>query len=268
MNLEHFKLTGVIIIMALLFSSCISQKNVAYFQSVDPLKDSVSSALSDPYVAKIQPADILSIDISGLNQEASAMFNPHLPMQATAMTQQANLYNNPPAAIGYLVDGQGQVTIPLIGKVKVGGLTTFVAADTITRKLDNLLVQPTVNVRILNFKISVLGEVARPAVYTIPNEKVSIPEAIAMAGDLTIFAKRDNVLLVREAEGKRTYTRIDLTNRELFNSPYFYLHPNDILYVEPGKGRITSSDRTIQLMPIVISGLTLIATLLLAALKK
>jgi polysaccharide export outer membrane protein len=268
MNLEHFKLTLAIVIMTSLFSSCIGQKNVAYFQSADPTQDSLSNVLSNSYVAVIQPSDILSIDISGLNQEASAMFNPHLPMQATAMTQQANLYNNPPAAIGYLVDGQGQVTIPLVGKVKVGGLTTFVAADTITRKLDNLLVQPTVNVRILNFKISVLGEVMRPAVYTIPNEKVSIPEAIAMAGDLTIYARRDNILLVREVDGKRTYTRIDLTRRDLFNSPYFYLHPNDILYVEPGKGRITSSDRTVQLAPIVISGLTLIATLLIAALRK
>jgi polysaccharide export outer membrane protein len=268
MNLKHFKQTGVVVFLALLFASCISQRNVAYFQSPDPTKDSVSSVLYKSYVAIIQPADILSIDISGLNQEASAMFNPHLPMQATAMTQQANLYNNPPAAIGYLVDNDGLVTIPLVGKVKVGGLTPSVAADTISRKLDNLLVQPTVNVRILNFKISVLGEVTRPAVYTIPNEKVSIPEAIAMAGDLTIFAKRDNILLIREVDGKRTYTRVDLTSRDLFNSPNFYLHPNDILYVEPGKGRITSSDRTIQLAPIVISGLTLIATLMLAALKK
>jgi len=190
-------------------------------------------------------------------------------MEVGHSAQVANLPNIPPAAIGYLVDNDGQVTIPLLGKVKLGGLTTFAASDKVVKKLDSLLVQqPTVNIRILNFKIAVLGEVLKPAVYTIPNEKVSIPEAIAMAGDLTIFARRENILLVREVDGKRNFIRLDITQRDIFNSPYYYLHPNDILYIEPGKGRITSSDRTIQLLPIAISGLTLIATLLLAALRK
>lgn len=265
---KSFRIIQLILLATILFSSCVSQKNVAYFQSADPLKDSVSEAITNTYTAKIQAADIISIDINSLSPEASSMLNPHLPMQATAVTQQATQYNNPPPAIGYLVDDQGQVTIPLVGKVKLSGLTTFDAADLITKKLDTLLVQPTVNVRILNFKISVLGEVVRPAVYTIPNEKVSVPEAIAMAGDLTIYAKRDNILLIREENGKRTYTRIDINQRDFFNSPYYYLHPNDILYVEPGKGRVTSSDRTIQLAPIIISGLTLIATLLIAAFRK
>ncbi|MBB3054373.1 polysaccharide biosynthesis/export family protein [Mucilaginibacter gotjawali] len=266
--MKFIKQVGLLFLVTIILGSCVSQKNVAYFQTPNPSSDSASFEISNLYAATIQPSDILSIDISSLSQEASLMVNPHLPMQAASVTQQATQYNNPPAAIGYLVDNQGQVTIPLIGKVKVSGLTTFVAADTITRRLDNLLVQPTVNIRILNFKISVLGEVVRPAVYTIPNEKVSIPEAIAMAGDLTIYAKRDNILLVREVNGKRTFNRIDITQRNLFNSPFYYLHPNDILYIEPGKGRITSSDRSIQLAPIIISGLTLIATLLLAALKK
>jgi polysaccharide export outer membrane protein len=265
---EKFRSLQVILLLAILCSSCVSQKNVAYFQSIDPLKDSASNVISNGYTALIQPSDIVSIDISSLSQEASLMLNPHLPMLAASTAQPATQYNNPPAAIGYLVDDKGQVTIPLIGKVKVGGLTTFAASDTVTKRLDNILMQPTVNIRILNFKIAVLGEVVRPAVYTIPNERVSIPEAIAMAGDLTIYAKRDNILLIREVDGKRTYARINITQRNLFDSPYYYLHPNDILYIEPGKGRITSSDRTVQLAPIVISGLTLIATLLIAALRK
>jgi polysaccharide biosynthesis/export protein len=252
----------------LLFFSCVSQKNVAYFQTNSPSADVESSVISNNYTALIQPSDILSIDISSLSEESNAMLNPHLAMQAAHMTQQASLPNSPPAAIGYLVDNDGQVTIPLIGKVQLGGLTTFAASDKVTKRLDSVLVQPTVNVRILNFKIAILGEVVKPAVYTIPNEKVSIPEAIAMAGDLTIFARRENILLVREMDGKRNYIRLDMTRRDIFNSPYYYLHPNDILYIEPGKGRITSSDRAVQLGPILLSGLALIATILLAALRK
>ena len=106
-------------------------KNVAYFQSKDPSLISASEVITNSYTATIQPADILSVDISSLNQDASLMVNPHLPMQAVAATQQSTEYNNPPAAIGYLVDNSGKVTIPLIGKVKVSGLTTFAAADTI-----------------------------------------------------------------------------------------------------------------------------------------
>jgi polysaccharide biosynthesis/export protein len=266
--IEKLRSFLLICFLPILLFSCVSQKNVAYFQADNPLGPVESTIISNNYTALIQPSDILSIDISSLSQETNIMLNPHLTMKAESMTQQVSSPNNPPAAIGYLVDNDGKVTIPLIGKVKLGGLTTFEAADKVTKKLDSITVQPTVNIRILNFKVAVLGEVVRPAVYTIPNEKISIPEALAMAGDLTIFARRDNILLVREADGKRTYIRIDITRRDLFSSPYYYLHPNDILYIEPGKGRITSSDRTVQLLPIAISALTLIATLLLAAFRK
>jgi polysaccharide export outer membrane protein len=112
-----------------------------------------------------------------------------------------------------------------------------------------------------------LGEVKSPSVYTIPNEKITILEAIALAGDLTTFGKRDNILVVRDANGKRTFNRVDISRRDVFNSPYYYLHPNDVVYVEPVQGKFTSSDRSIQLLPIIISGLTLITTLLIAKFK-
>lgn len=268
MKSDYYKciLPFFVLLLSLSFG-CVSQRDVVYFQKDSLLKDTSRANILKAYRVKIQPADIVDVMVSSLNVEASTMFNPHQTMQVGTTSQATAMYNNPPAATGYLVNDEGNITLPLIGKVKVAGLSTTAATDTITKKLDAYLMQPTVNIRILNFKISVLGEVNRPSVYTIPNEKVTLPEAIALAGDLTIYGKRNNVMLIRENDGKRDYIDIDMTKRNLFNSPYYYLHPNDVLYVQPVKGRVTSSDRTIQLAPIIISGLTLITTLLIATFK-
>ena len=148
------------------------------------------------------------------------------------------------------------IAIQTDGKIIVGGLSTKDASDLITKNLNKYLEEPTVSVRLMNFKISVLGEVTRPSLYNITNERVTLPEAISLAGDLTIYGKRQNVLIVREVDGKREFARIDLTKRDLFNSPYYYLLPNDIVYIEPLKGKLTSTSRAVQLAPIAISILT------------
>lgn len=222
--------------------------------------------IKNTFSIKIQSGDILSVLVSSLSPEASSMFNPHNTMVAgVAVTQPQP--NAPSAAMGYLVDDEGFINLPLVGKLKVKDLTTIEAKALITEKLDKFLQQPTVNLRISNFKVSVLGEVNKPSVYTVPNEKISLPEALSLAGDLTIYGKRQNILIIRETNGKREFARIDLRKRDFFNSPFYYLQPNDIVYVEPTKGRITSSDRTIQLAPIIISGLTLL-TLIISNLTR
>jgi polysaccharide export outer membrane protein len=164
-----------------------------------------------------------------------------------------------PELSGYLVNPDGTLELPLIGKVPVGGLTTAQVADRIREKLKEYLKEPTVNIRNQNFRVSVMGEVARPSLFTIPNEKITMLEALSLAGDITIYGRRDNVLLIREVNGLRTFTRIDLTNRDLFRSPYFYLRPNDVIYVEPGRARVASADRTYQLLPIALSALSFLA---------
>ncbi|HVS93669.1 MAG TPA: hypothetical protein VHE59_16635, partial [Mucilaginibacter sp.] len=119
--------------------------------------------------------------------------------------------------------------------------------------------EPTVNVRFLNYKISVLGEVLHPSVYVIPNESITLPEALSLAGDMTIFGRRDNVLVIRDEEGKKVFGRIDLTTRDVYNSPFYYLHANDVVYVEPSRGRIAQTDKIYQILPIVLSALSFIA---------
>ena len=133
--------------------------------------------------------------------------------------------------------------------------------EIITGILEKFLLSPTVKLYFENYRITVLGEVTRPGVYKVPNEKMTLPEVIGLAGDLTIFGKRENVLVVREEDGKKTFARLDLRNKDIFSSPFYYLHPNDLVYIEPNKGRAAQADNFYRITPIIITSLTLIAVL-------
>ncbi|MBA3901693.1 MAG: polysaccharide biosynthesis/export family protein [Bacteroidetes bacterium] len=256
---------AMLFFLSALMTSCVSQKEVTYFQAKDPKKDLEQIVALEKFVAKIQPGDILGVMVNSLSPEANLMFNPYSAIQTRQLPMISTVAM--PPATGFLVDEAGTISLPLAGKLSIGGMSTKEANDFITQKLEQFLVQPTVNVRILNYKISVLGEVNRPAVYTIANEKVTLPEALCMAGDLTIFGKRNNVLIIRDVAGKKEFARVDMTQRDVFTSPYYYLMPNDVVYVEPQKGRLTATDRTVQLAPIFISALTLIAILTTSILR-
>jgi polysaccharide export outer membrane protein len=239
-----------------LVSGCISSKKLVYFQDQVTASDSIK--LMDRFVPTVQPGDILSVRVSSLSPEATTFFNP------PSATMQLDRMMTPimtalPEITGYLVNPDGTIELPLVGKVKVGGLNTAQVADRIREELKTYLKEPTVNIRNQNFRVSVMGEVARPSLFTIPNEKITMLEALSLAGDITIYGRRDNVLLIREVNGQRTFTRIDLTNRDLFRSPNYYLHPNDVIYVEPGRARVASADRTYQLLPIALSALSFLA---------
>jgi polysaccharide export outer membrane protein len=243
-----------------ILSSCANQKRIVYFQKELNGPDTINVAKQ--YVPTIQPGDILSIPISSLNPAASSFFNPYNSSGANISadgtgTGSASLAQ--PSANGFLVDANGIIELPLIGTVKLGGLTTTQARDTIKNRLKTYLKEPTVNVRFLNYKVSIMGEVARPSVYVIPNEKVTLPEALSMAGDLTIFAKRENVLIVRDNNGKKEFGRVNLNTREIFTSPYYYLHSGDLVYVEQGKSKTAQTEQSYRLLPIFISALSFIA---------
>jgi polysaccharide export outer membrane protein len=243
-------------------SSCVSQKQIAFFQK--GLNEADTINLAEAYVPKIQPGDILSIPISSLNPAASSFFNPYstmpIPIDGTTSGAANNTQSlTQAAAPGFLVDANGIIEMPLIGSVKLAGLRTSEARDTIKNRLKLYLKEPTVNVRFLNYKISVMGEVLHPSVYVIPNEKVTLPEALSMAGDMTIFGKRDNVLIVRDNNGKKEFGRVNLNTREVFSSPFYYLHSNDIVYVEPSKGRTAQTDKTYQILPILLSALSFLS---------
>lgn len=248
------------ITLSLFATSCISQKQITYFQPVTVTSDTVKSDLIPPYTLLLKSGNIISVGVSSISPEANIMFNPYMIMQPQSI--QNTQTNNITPAIGYTIDDEGAISLPMCGNIVVAGLNTKQAGEQIALKLEKYLINPTVNVRMLNYHVSVMGEVNRPSVYTIPNERITLPEMISLAGDLTIFAKRDNVLVIREIDGKREFARVDLTKRDIFNSPYYYLHPNDVVYVEPGRGKTTSTDRAIQLAPTVISGISLVVVLL------
>ena len=260
---KNIYLNVCFVISIILITSCTSQKEIVYFQKGVNQSDTMN--VSQVYVPKIQPGDILSIPVSSLNPAASSFFNPYSNVApATPDPGALNITPSLSAANGYLVDASGLIEFPIIGSIKVGGLTTSEARDTIKNKLKvTYLKEPTVSVRFLNYKISIMGEVARPSVYVIPNEKVTLPEALSMAGDLTIYAKRENVLIIRDnVDGKKEFGRVNLNNREVFNSPYYYLHSGDVIYVEQGKGKAAQSDQAYRVLPIILSAITVIGLLL------
>jgi len=266
MKNTYSRLSRYSVVVALLYlaiwggaTSCVSPKSIVYFQG-DSLRNS-SEKISQNYTPTIQSSDLLSIVVGSLNSEANEMFNT----ANTAMTASTNYSAQSSGArlqpLGYLVNAEGNIEMPMIGKVNIKGLTTTAAADTIRHRLLNFLKEPSVMVRNLNFKVSVLGEVNRPAIYVIPDEKISLPEVLSLAGDLTIFGKRNNVMVIREENGVRQYARLDMTSREVFNSPFYYLHKNDVIYVEPVKTRLAATDRRQQLVPVITSIVAAIGTL-------
>ncbi|MCJ8164116.1 polysaccharide biosynthesis/export family protein [Pontibacter sp. E15-1] len=194
--------------------------------------------------------------MSSLNPEATEIFN----VLNVNTTRGSNATSTISQAVGYLVDQDGNIQIPFLGNVTAAGLTKMELRDELRAQFTyrKLLMDPIIDIRYLNYKVSVLGEVQRPSVLTIPNEKITLLEALGLAGDLTIYANRDNVLLIREEQGKKKLIRIDLTNENLFTSPYYYLKSGDIVYVEPNKTKIQSAGSAKQWLPVIFSGISVL----------
>ena len=225
--------------LVVLLCSCASTKNVAYFQNADQIDFEQSRMLYD---AKIMPKDILSITVSTSNPDAAKPFNLSVP--TTYSESNRNLYTTGQLQ-SYLVDNDGHIDFPIVGTLKVGGLTKSDCEQLIRSKIIPYLNKnenPIVTVRMTNYKISVLGEVNKPGMFTVNNEKINILEALAQAGDLTIWGVRDKVKLIREdATGKKEMHVLNLNDASIINSPYYYLQQNDIVYVEPNKVKARNS---------------------------
>ena len=237
MKLKSILLVGL---LGWMLASCSSYKNVPYLQNAEEI---MAAQKELPlYDAKIMPKDLLTVTVNTTDPEAAAPFN--LTVQTAQSLSTARSTYSQPMLQQYLVSNEGTIDFPVLGQLKVGGLTKNEAEDLIRENLKPYLKEvPIVTVRMVNYKISVLGEVARPGTFTVSNEKVNVLEALAMAGDLTIWGMRDNVKLVREdATGKREIIFLDLTNADVISSPYYYLQQNDILYVTPNKTKSKNSD--------------------------
>ena len=233
------------------FSSCVNTKKAIYFREQGDGTIRSSSALPETV---IQNNDILSIQVSSLNQDASSAFNVS-NRQDVAATTLAGSRNE---TAGYLVSPEGYITFPILGDIHAAGLTKTQLTDTITRMLGErkLLVDPIVSIRMLNFKVTVLGEVGHPSVIPVPSERISLLEALGLAGDLTINARRDNVMIIREASGRKIIKRVNLNSSELFTSPYYYLETNDVVYVEPNKAKVRSGANTAMWVSIALAALS------------
>ena len=258
-----------LVALALLVSSCASTKDIAYFQNKmvnQPEKIDKHAGIV------IQPKDMLSIVVSSRNPELVAMFNlPVVSYQAGGELASINSYQQ--RLMGYVVDEEGFIEFPVLGKLNIVGKTRWEVAELVKNKLiqEGYLSDAVVTVEFLNFKISVLGEVASPGTFSIEGDKVTVLQAISLARDLTIFGRRDNVSVIREQDGKRTIYEINLTDVDLFKSPAYYLQQNDIVYVQPNdiKARqSTTDDKTLRIASIglssgslLVSVVTLLATL-------
>lgn len=207
---------------------CVSPKKITYFQD-EQGKDMEQTLVN--FEPTLQIGDILTIIVSSIIPEAAIPFNIY--------ETQGN--NTLPRPLPYIVNADGEINFPAIGKINVAQLTTKQLTIELSKRLLPYLNDPLVNVRLTNFKVTIIGEVRSPGSYTILNERINIIEAIGLAGDLNIQGKRDSVTLIRERNGKRVFISIDLTSKKLFSSPYYYLAQNDIIYVAPNKTRVNSS---------------------------
>ena len=214
---------------AIVFTSCASRKKIVYFQGDAELNTSF-----EKNVPRIGPNDMLSISISAADVKATEAFNQ------ASVYQMRSSPNETPQNV-YTVSEAGTIEFPVLGEVNLGGMTRYEAIKLFKSKLNNYIVNPGVNISFTNFKISVIGEVNNPGSFTLPNERITIIEALALAGDLSIQGKRENVMVIREYNSKKTTYFIDLTSKEALNSPVYYLAQNDVVYVEPNKARIQSS---------------------------
>jgi polysaccharide export outer membrane protein len=250
------------VVFILLLNACTTAKKLKYFQDLpdnNTINEIGEAHFTEPI---IQSDDILSINVNTTEPEAGQIINSR-----NGVVPGASVNNQTGATgtnTGYLVDREGFVEIPILGKVHLSGLTTTQAKEAVKIAAKKSFKDPIVDVRFANFKVTVLGEVNRPASYVIPNEQVTVLDAIGYAGDMTIYGKRNNVLLMRRSTGGKNQTiTLDMTKKDLVNSPYFYLKQNDVIYVEPRRGRQDTNTENTVLKYITVAATVLTALVLL-----
>lgn len=245
----------LLFIAAALLTGCVNTKKITYFNDLE--KANGTESANRLQSLKVQPGDILQITITTIDKDISLILNPSAvnasPLSANGMDP------------GYIVDSTGNVGLPLIGKVYVKDKTTTEVNEIITQELNKTIRNPYVSTRIANFRISVLGDVARPGSYRIAGERASVLDALSMAGDLNVTALRDDIMIIREVNGEKTYASLNLNNGKTLASPYYYLNNNDVIYVKPGPNKQFNTSKVVQLLPAAIGILSLITTIVIVS---
>lgn len=246
----------ILIIFCLLGVSCSHPEKYIYFQhknadTLTTIIDSVATSVQ----ATFKTDDLVSISVSAIDPEVVKPFNVISSKEDASKGGNTN-------GVNYLIDADGNIEFPVLGTLKIAGLNRIQTTNLLKERIKEHVKNPIVNVRLQNFKITILGDVERPGVYTVTHDRITIPEALGLAGDLNITGERKNLLVIREEEGLKTETRIDLTTRELFKSPVYFLRQNDIIYVEPTKTTIAVSKPIGTYGSFLVAGTTLMISIL------
>lgn len=263
------KITSIICVCAMMMalSSCSSsKKNLSYFSNIPEGTSGVIG--SSDYEIKIVPADELLITVNSSLPDATADYN--LPLSNPAKSATIAESTGTPSQQTYIVDKQGNINFPILGNIHVSGMTTSQLTDYLTQKISEDVNDPIVRVQLINFKVNVIGEVKEPAMINVKSERFSIFDALASAGDLTEYGNRNNVVVIREIDGVKHYQRLNLQDASIVESPYFYLHQNDVVYVEPNKIKEDNSKYNqnnafkLSVISAIVSGVSVIASLVIA----
>ncbi len=263
---KHMRLKFFLFTISAIFliSSCTSYKKIPYYQ--DLKQDSIVTETINNYSPlTIQVNDLIGMHVTSLNHEADGIFNYNLerPNSVGNTVSTGEITRTEQNSIvGYRVDRNGNIYLPTLGSLKIGGLTLIQAKAAIENKLSEILKSPTVELRLQNFRISILGDVKNPGLFSVTDEKITINEALALAGDLNTTGIRNNIFLVREADGQRQYIPIDLTSKKVFTSQYYYLKNNDVIYVTPNRDRALATDSYFQKLSLLLSALTIVVVYL------
>jgi len=239
-------------------TNCTTSKKILYFQNLD---DAELKPLNTAYEAVIKKDDRLTIVVSGPDKMVCAPYN--LTLNEMNSTGSLSSNGNPEnVTLGYLVDSEGNIDFPILGKIHVEGMTRNELVNYLTQEIGKDIKEPIVYVSFRNYKITILGEVKNPGTYTIESEKINILQALGYAGDLNLTAQRENILLLREVDGVLTHHRIDLKDKEILQSPYFYLQQNDVIYVLPSATRVATATTAVSIWSVVLSSITTIIALI------
>lgn len=224
----------LLFIVSLLMGACSVPKDVAYFQGIDDLKEGQLEQMSQTYASEIVTDDLLTITVTAWDPTVTTPFNP--PVYSFATQGEINI-GSASQLHTYLVDQEGYINFPVLGKLHVEGMKKGELSNMLEEKISKYIKDPIVNVQIVNYKVTIMGEISRPGALIVRNDRLSILDAIGQAGDLTINANRKNILVVRDSNGRKEHGRIDITDPALFASPYYYLRQNDVVYVEPNDAK-------------------------------
>lgn len=249
-----------------ILTGCSTHNRLAYFQDVATQAE--GTVPLQKIQVKIEPDDELMINVSSEFPEATAIYN--LPFNNPGMREDLKLNSTVTQKQTYIVNKEGDITFPVLGKIHVAGMTTMQLADELTRRIAADVEAPYVRVELVNFNVNVMGEVQQPGHYKFDTERVTVIDALARAGDMTVFGKRDNVTVWREENGKMTYHHLNLNDSKIHNSPYYYLKQNDMVYVEPSEARAGQAEYNqnnsykVSVVSAIVSGLSVVASLVIA----